>query len=196
MLPIYVSYFVGDSGEKSRGFLRALCFVLGFTVTFSLLGLFAGALGAAMRQHQTAVNLITGGIVILFGLSYLGLIRLPFFKGMERGQSTKSALAAFLFGIVYSVSLTPCIGAFLGSALMMAANYATAGRGLLLLLTYSMGMGLPFLLSAMLIDQLRGAFQRIKAHYKTINTVCGVFLILVGVFMACGWLNRLLALFS
>lgn len=196
MLPIYISYFAGGADKKKNVFVRALCFVLGFTAVFCLLGLFAGTVGAFLAKYRTAVNIVCGIVVILFGLSYLEVIRLPFFKGMKGGRSASTALSAFLFGIVYSVSLTPCIGAFLGSALSLAATAGTALTGTLLLLCYSLGLGIPFLLSAVLIDQLGGAFTWIKKHYKAINLVCGIFLIVVGILMACGLLNALLAVFS
>ena len=196
MLPIYISYFAGGSGSKHRVLLRAICFVLGFTATFSLLGLFAGTLGSLLSMHQTAVNIITGIIVIIFGLSYLDVIKLPFFKGMQSGRKIESAFSAFLFGMIYSISLTPCVGAFLGSALMLASNSSTALTGFFLLIAYSLGLGIPFIISAVLIDKLNSAFTFIKKHYKVINLICGIFLIVVGLMMAFGLLGKLLALFS
>ena len=196
MLPIYISYFAANTDKKYRVLPRVLAFILGFTLVFTALGLFAGALGAFLSKHQTAVNLVCGLIVILLGLNYLELIRLPFFRGRGRGRQLGGAAAAFLFGVVYSVSLTPCVGAFLGSALMLASTSGGALKGAALLLTYSLGLGVPFLCSAVLLDQLNGAFGFIKAHYRVINTVCGLFLIFTGVMMAGGWLNALLGIFS
>lgn len=196
MLPIYISYFAPGGEEKRKTLPRVLAFVLGFTLVFTALGLFAGTLGTLLAKHQRMVNIICGLLVIIFGLSYLELIRLPFFKGMSSGRSADSIISAFLFGAVYSISLTPCVGAFLGSALMLASTSGGALKGALLLLVYSMGLGIPFLLSAVLLERLGSAFSWIKAHYKVINTVCGIFLIAVGVAMAMGWLNTLLHLFS
>lgn len=200
MLPIYISYFAGntadDSTEKRHTVTRSLAFVLGFTVVFTALGLFAGVIGGFLRQYQTAVNIVTGLIVILFGLSYLEVIRLPFFKGMNGALSITSVFSAFLFGMIYSVSLTPCVGAFLGSALMMASSGGQMLTGGLLLLTYSLGLGVPFVISAMLIDRLTHVFNAIKKHYRVINLVCGIFLILVGIAMCFGMMNALLAVFS
>ena len=196
MLPIYVSYFAGGSDKKENIFKRALCFVLGFTVVFGALGLFAGTLGSFLAKYQTAVNVVTGVIVIVFGLSYLEVFSLPFFKGIGSIKKINNAFGAFLFGIIYSVSLTPCVGAFLGSALMLSSNSETALEGLMLLLTYSLGLGIPFVFSAVLLDKLGGTFDFIKKHYGIINKVCGIFLIVVGVFMMFGILNALLALFN
>ena len=186
MLPVYVGYFTGESGRKRKVFLNALFFVFGITLVYCLMGVFAGSFGMLLRQHRLALDLITGGFVILFGLSYLDVIPLPFLKGVSGAKKMNGVLSALLFGLVYSVSLTPCVGAFLGSALMLAANSETALRGLLLLLVFSMGLGVPFVLSAVLIDRLRNTFSWIKAHYRVINRACGVFLILVGFLMACG----------
>ena len=195
MLPIYISYFAANADKKSRVFLRALAFVIGFTVVFTSLGLFAGTLGAFLTKYRTAVNIVSGAIVVVFGLSYLEVIRIPFFKGTQNGMQVKSIFSAFLFGVIYSVSLTPCVGAFLGSALMMASQAGGAVKGTLLLLAYSLGLGIPFLFSAVLIDKLGGAFGFIKRNYKVINLVCGIILIAVGVMMMTGLMNMMLAVF-
>ena len=194
MLPLYVSYFAGGQGQnRSRTAVRAAAFVLGFTVTFTLLGLFAGSLGVLLNRYRTAVNLVTGALVILFGLSYLEVVRLPIFTGMKRMGEVKSLSGAFLFGLVYSVSLTPCVGAFLGSALMLASSSGGAGKGVLLLLCYSLGLGVPFVLSALLLDRLGDVFGFIKRHYRIVNAVCGGFLILLGLLMMTGLLGRAMA---
>ena len=192
MLPVYISYFAVGEEKKSKVFASAAAFVGGFTLVFCLLGLFAGTLGALLRRYQVVVDIVCGLVVILFGLSYLEVIRLPFFKGMQSGHKISGILSAFLFGVIYSVSLTPCVGAFLGSALMLASASATAWRGVLLLFCYSLGMGSLFLLSAVLIDRLKGTFRFIKEHYRVINLVCGIFLIVVGVLMACGLMTTVI----
>ena len=196
MLPVYISYFSGGAGEKKKTLLNAAAFTAGFTVVFCLMGLFAGTLGSFLVKYRTAVNIVCGAVVVLFGLSYLGVIRIPFFKGMQGEREIKNAFSAFVFGLVYSVSLTPCIGAFLGSALMMASASGTALKGLILLFVYSLGLGLPFMISAVLIDRLENVFNAIKAHYKIINLVAGILLIVIGVLMATGLWSRLLALMS
>lgn len=196
MLPLYISYFAAGADKKHRIFVRAISFVLGFTLVFSLLGLFAGTIGSLLSKYRTVVDAVSGFFVVIFGLSYLEVIRLPFFGGMKSSKNAGSILSAFLFGIIYSVSLTPCVGAFLGSALMLASNAGTSLQGTLLLAVYSLGLGIPFLLSAVLIDQLSGAFDFIKKHYRVINLVCGIFLILIGILMMLGHMSALMALFS
>ena len=150
LLPLYISYFSGKADKKGHIFLRAGFFVLGFTVIFTALGLFAGTLSSFLAVYGQAIHVVCGIIVILFGLSYLEVIHLPFFKGMQGAKEISSIFSAFLFGMIYSVSLTPCVGAFLGSALMMASTSGGALTGALLLLTYSLGLGIPFLISAVL----------------------------------------------
>ncbi|MGN0348605.1 MAG: cytochrome c biogenesis CcdA family protein [Roseburia sp.] len=196
MLPLYISYFAGGANQKHRTLLKAAAFVLGFTLVFTTLGLFAGTLGSFLSKHQTIVNLVSGFLVVLFGLGYLEVLPLSFFKGIASAREIKSIFSAFLFGGVYSVSLTPCVGAFLGSALMLASSSGGAKKGALLLLTYSLGLGIPFLLSAVLLDRLNMAFSFIKAHYKVINLICGWFLIFIGIMMMLGLMNLVLSAFS
>ena len=196
MLPIYLSYLAGGPAEQNtrRVFQNALAFVLGFTVLFVVMGGFAGTNGSLFSRAQNAVNLTCGLVVIFFGLHFLGLFRLPFFRGSQgfRPAQGMGPLSSILFGMVFALGWTPCIGAFLGSALMLASQQGSAGEGVVLLLCYSAGLGIPFLLSALLIQSLRSAFQWVKSHYGVINRVCGLLLIAVGILMATGTLNRLL----
>lgn len=196
LLPLYISYFAGKADKKEHIFLRAGAFVLGFTVVFTALGLFAGTLSAFLATYGQVINIVCGIIVIIFGLSYLEVIRIPFFKGMQEAKEISSVFSAFLFGMIYSVSLTPCVGAFLGSALMMASTSGGAVKGALLLLTYSLGLGIPFLISAVLIDRLNSVFTFIKKHYHIVNLVSGIFLIVIGVAMIFGFMNKIMAFFS
>ena len=192
MLPVYISYFAGGGQRRTRKTLTsALGFVLGFTLVFMAMGALAGTLGGFLRRYQTWVNVISGLVVIVFGLSFLGVIRLDFFRGGSRQVNTREMgfFSAVLFGLVFSLSWTPCVGAFLGSALMLASQQGHVLQGMGMLLSYSLGLGIPFLLSAVLIDQLKGAFNFIKRHYTVINYICGGLLILVGILMATGILN-------
>lgn len=199
MLPIYITYFAGG-GERTTGktLKNASGFVLGFTVIFVAMGALAGTLGSFLTRYQTWVNLIGGGIVVLFGLNYMGLLKLNLFRGGGRSVKTEEMgfFSAALFGMVFSVGWTPCVGAFLGSALMLASQQGHVLEGMAMLLCYSLGLGIPFLLSAVLIDKLRGTFNWIKAHYDLVNKICGAALVLVGVLMATGTLGRLLTILS
>ena len=195
MLPIYISYFAGG-GERTTGkTLRcASGFVLGFTAVFVAMGALAGTVGSFLIRYQTVVNIVLGSIVVLFGLNFLGVLNLNLFRGMRGEVKTRDMnfLSAFVFGVVFSVGWTPCVGVFLGSALMLASQQGSALMGTLMLLSYSLGLGVPFLVSAVLIDQLKSAFTFIKRNYGVINKVCGGLLIVVGVLMMTGMLTRFL----
>ena len=197
MLPIYISYFAGG-GERSTGktLKGALGFVFGFTAVFVPLGALAGAVGSFLREYQTVVNVVSGLIVILFGLNFLGVFKLNLFRGSRYSVNTDNVgfFSALLFGMIFSVGWTPCVGAFLGSALMLASQQAHVIEGMLMLLAYSLGLGIPFILSAVLIDYLKTAFNWIKKNYRVINAVSGGLLVLIGILMATGTLGRLLSL--
>ncbi len=196
MLPVYISYFANGENNRKRTLCNAAAFVAGFTVVFLLLGAFAGTVGAALQRYRMVVNLVTGGIVVVLGLNFSGLLRIGFLnrtKKLDVEVKTENVFSTFLFGMVFSIGWTPCVGAFLGSALMLASEQGTMVKGLLMLFVYSMGLGIPFFISALLLDRLKGTFQFIKKNYLWINRIAGVFLIIVGISMMTGWFGRLLA---
>ena len=199
MLPVYLTYFAGG-GERStkKTLTGALGFVLGFTAVFTAMGALAGTIGGFLKQYEVILNIILGLIVIIFGLNYIGVFKLKIFSGMNKGKvrTDMGFFSALLFGIVFFVGWTPCVGAFLGSALALASSEGRVLTGVIMLLLYSLGLGIPFLLSAVLIDKLKSAFAFIKKNYKIINTVCGVFLIIIGILMATGMMNKLLTLLN
>ena len=197
MLPIYISYFAGG-GERSvkKTLAGAVGFVLGFTAVFTAMGALAGTVGSFLREYQTAVNVVSGLVVIFFGLNFLGVFKFNLFQGSKRGVKAGEMdfFSSVLFGVVFSVGWTPCVGAFLGSALMLASQRAHVAEGMLMLLVYSLGLGIPFLLSAVLIGYLKSTFDWIKSHYRIINLVSGGLLVLLGLLMATGLFGRLLSL--
>lgn len=197
MLPIYISYFAGGGERDVRRTLKcAFGFILGFTLVFMAMGALAGTFGSFVMRYQTAVNVVCGFIVVLFGLYYLGILKVNLFRGKKRSVdvSNLNFLSSMVFGFIFSIGWTPCVGAFLGSALLMASTQGQVLTGMIMLLAYSMGLGIPFLISAVLIDQLKTTFDWIKQNYRLINGICGGFLILVGVMMATGTLGKMLAL--
>lgn len=201
MLPIYISYFTGgtsESSKTSKAVINSLGFVLGFTAVFITMGALAGSVGSLLRKYQTAVNIVSGLIVIFFGLNFLGVFRLNLFRGFNKGTINPGSgfFSAMIFGIVFSIGWTPCVGAFLGSALMLASQQGHVLTGIIMLLCYSLGLGIPFVASAILIDKLRTAFDFIKKHYGVINVICGSLLIIVGIAMMTGLLGRLLTLLN
>ena len=199
MLPIYLSYFAGgETKGRLHTLVGAVGFVTGFTAVFVSLGALAGTVGGFLSAHQRWVDLVSGGIVVLFGLNFLGVLPMNMFRGRQgRAQVGEAGFfSSLVFGVVFSLGWTPCVGAFLGSALMLASQQGHVGEGMLMLLAYSLGLGVPFLLSAVLIGRLKTAFDWIKANYRIINLVSGSLLVLVGVLMATGALGQLLNVLS
>lgn len=199
MLPVYISYFAGG-GERSVGktLKCALGFVAGFTAVFVLMGALAGAVGSFLREYQVIVNILSGAIVIFFGLNFLGVFQLDLFKGTAWSVKTDNMgfFSAMLFGFVFAIGWTPCVGAFLGSALMLASQQGHVLEGVWMLVAYSFGLGIPFVLSAVLIDYLKGAFIWIKKHYRVLNAVSGALLVVIGILMATGTMDWLLGILS
>lgn len=199
LLPIYISYFAGGAENKKRTLTNALGFVLGFTAVFVLLGAFAGFFGGFLVRYSKWVNIVAGGIIILLGLNYLGIIKISILNknySIKNSPSEPGFLSSVLFGAVFSIGWSPCVGAFLGSALMLAASSQESYKGILMLLSFSMGLGIPFVLSALILDKLKGVFDFIKRNYKTVNVVSGILLLLLGSAMMTGYLGKLLVLLS
>jgi len=193
LLPIYVSYFSGGSNEGNSGrkpLLNAIGFVLGFTIVFVALGAFAGTIGWFLLYYSRWVSIVTGFVVVVLGLNYLGLINLRFLRvpaKIRLGEAKPSTFSSsFVFGIAFSIAWTPCVSTFLGVALMRAAVQGTAQEGMLMLFVYSIGLGLPFIIGAVLIDKLKGAFDFIKKNYRIINIISGVLLVIIGILMMTG----------
>ena len=204
MLPIYLAYFAGDAGaagERSmrRTLICAAGFVLGFGLVFTVLGAFAGALGSLLVRYQRVVDIVCGAAVIVLGLNYLGILRISALsrtEGIDTEVRPRTFFTSLAFGAVFGLSWTPCVGAFLASALSLAVTSGSLAAGIALLACYSLGLGVPFIISAVLIDQLEGAFTWVKAHYAIIDRVCGVLLVIVGVLMAIGRLGLWLRLLA
>lgn len=187
LLPLYIAYFAaGDNGRK-RVLVNSLGFVLGFTAVFAMLGVFAGVLGQFWVGNQATINAITGGIVIVFGLACMGAFRFRFGgRGISAKVRNLKFFSAIAFGVVFAISWTPCVGAFLGSALMKASRSASWIEGVGMLVVYSLGLGVPLIASAMLMDRLKGTFAWIKRNYRVINMISGMLLVAIGVLLILG----------
>lgn len=205
MIPIYITYFMGgidnldDTSSNKNAVINSLGFVLGFTIIFVLLGAAAGSFGNFVSSHTTLFNVISGILMIILGLNYIDIINIKFLKMSNKINYKVNVFRfekAVLFGMIFSIGWSPCVGAFLGSALMLAANTQTMIHGSLMLLSYSLGLGIPFILSAILIENLKHTFNFIKKHYKLINNLSGIFLILIGIAMISGMFGKLIALFA
>jgi cytochrome c-type biogenesis protein len=198
MIPLYIGYLAGGTVSKDGNIVKennnliknSISFVLGFTVLFIALGASASFLGTYLNEHLDIINRVGGVIVIIFSLSFLGVKFLPFLENTYKLKTKTTGLgifSSFLFGIVFAVGWSPCTGPFLGSALMLAANSDTLNQGIFTLFSYSMGLGVPFLISAILLKQLEGAFNFIKKHYKVVTLVSGLLLLAMGILMTLGY---------
>lgn len=196
MLPIYISYFAGqETTEKStlKTVCNAITFVLGFTLVFIMLGVFSASIGMILKSNIKIVNVILGIIVILFGLNFMGVIKLDIInkcRGIKLKENRFQVLSSFVFGVIFSITWTPCVGAFLGTALSIITISGNISKGLFLIITYCIGLGLPFVISAVFIDKLKNVFSSIKKHYGLINKICGIFLCIIGILMVTGLIDK------
>ena len=187
MLPIYISYFVGKDNKKtSKAVINSIGFVLGFTLVFLLLSIFASSLGRLVSGSIKYIKIVFGIIIILLGLNYMEILKLNFLNKTKRVQAdTKDLnfLKALIFGVLFSISWTPCIGTFLSSALLLIAKEQEILKGIILMLIYSVGLGIPFIISAIFIEKLKTLFDFIKKNYGIIKKVSGLILIVMGIYM-------------
>jgi cytochrome c-type biogenesis protein len=195
LVPIYLAQLVGQSVHQSTDghqehparlttFLHALMFVLGFTLAFVALGATASTLGSFLRTYQLLLRQVGGMILILFGLHLTGLFELPLLywqKHVNYRPSRPSYPASLLIGLIFAIGWTPCVGLILGPILGLAANAATLQQGVILLLFYSLGLGLPFLLLGLGLDQLSRLLKWLKPHVGKIEVGTGVVMIVAGV---------------
>jgi cytochrome c-type biogenesis protein len=199
MLPIYISYFAAGEADKRKSLINSVGFVLGFAVVFIAMGAFMGTFGRLLRDYTTTLNIATGLIVIVFGLNFMGVFNIGFLNRVSHKTADVKNLgfpSSVLFGIVFSIGWTPCVGAFLGSALLVASLGGSTLQGIAMLLAFSLGLGIPFVASALLIDRLKVAFDFIKRNYKVINVLSGVLLIIIGILMATGYMGYFLSLLT
>ncbi len=187
MLPIYISYFVGKEEKKlSKTIANATGFVLGFTIIFIILSILASTIGAAISKYIKYIKIIFGIIIICLGLNYMDILKIKALnksKGIKADTKNLNFIKSMIFGILFSISWTPCIGTFLGAALMLIAKEQDILKGIILMIIYSIGLGIPFIISAILIEKLKEMFNFIKKNYNKIKKISGIILILMGVYI-------------
>lgn len=210
MVPIYLFYMAGVAGKerdrekyglehRSRLIINALGFVTGFTLVFVALGAAATAIGHFLKENIDVFRKIGGIVIIIFGLNFLGLLKLNFLNVERRFNYSFKQLKFFssvIFGAVFGFGWTPCLGPFLGTALITAGNSETLLQGITLLLLYSAGLGVPFIVVALLFDELKDILSKIQKHYGIIRIVSGIVLILAGILVFTDSLNYLSGLFQ
>lgn len=187
MLPIYISYFMGEEGKgKKKAVLNSIAFVLGFTLVFLTLSIFANVAGNIISRYIRNIKIVFGIIIIILGFNYMEILKLKFLnktKGIKIKDKNLNFFKAMTFGILFSISWTPCIGTFLASALFLIAKEQELVKGILLMILYSIGLGIPFIISAILIEKLKEVFDFIKKNYKKVKIISGLILIIMGLYM-------------
>lgn len=201
MIPIYLSYFIGENDNKEniedengkktiasssrKMIINSIGFVIGFTIVFLLLGIFASSLGNLLTQNIKYIKIVFGVMIIIFGLNYMEILKINVLNKTKRKNVDKknfTFIKSIIFGILFSCSWTPCIGTFLSSALLLVANSESLIKGVVMMLLYSIGLGIPFIVSAIFIDKLKNVFKVIKSHYSIIKKVSGIILIISGIY--------------
>lgn len=194
LVPPYLIYltgatigYVSQDGEKSSSrrvvMVSALMFVLGFSTVFVSLGASASFLGGFIRAWSAQFSILAGVVIIIMGLHFLGLTRIGFLMREGRLSIPKPVglWGAYVMGLAFAFGWTPCIGPILAAILSVAAAEATVTKGAGLLAVYSLGLGIPFLLAAFMIDRFSGLLARVKRHLATVERVMGVLMIITGV---------------
>lgn len=208
IVPPYLAYMGGitvtemedDRAARRRVLLSAFYFVLGLSTVFILLGFTASTFGRFFLANQDAFVVIAGLLVMVFGLHFLGVIRIGFLSRearIETGQKGGSAFGAYILGLAFAFGWTPCIGPILSAILSLAASEGSVPRGTLLLAVYALGLGLPFLAVAAFFPRLKGLMGWMRRHMDRIEKIMGLLLWTVGLMMATGqftdfalWLNE------
>ncbi|RJL22514.1 cytochrome c biogenesis CcdA family protein [Bailinhaonella thermotolerans] len=201
LVPGYLSYVTGMSGadfaERARGrmLLGGALFVLGFALVFVSAGALFGGVGQALLQHQETITRVLGGLTVVLGLAFMGLV-----PGLQRDVRIHKLPAAGLagaplLGVVFGLGWTPCIGPTLAAVLSLSLSEASAGRGAALSLAYALGLGLPFLLAGLAYRRALRAFKAVRRHSLAVMRVGGAMLVVVGVLLVTGqWMEFVTAL--
>ncbi len=201
LVPIFLAQMVGQSVSQSSArarqlitFLHSLAFVMGFTLAFIALGATASKLGSVLHANQFLLRQVGGILLVIIGLHMTGILKLPFLywqKRFEFHPSRPGYTASFVIGLIFAIGWTPCVGLILGPILGLAASASTLREGVMLLLVYSLGLGIPFLLLGLGLDRFSKLLKWLKPHLGKIEFVTGLLMIVLGVMI---YFNLLLTL--
>lgn len=205
LIPAYLSFISGvsidqlQSSENRAAVLRktiytALVFVLGFSTVFILLGAGATAVGSLLKEYQDIISKVFSVIILIFALHFLGVYRLKFLAFEKKVHATVkplNLLSIYVVGLAFAFGWTPCVGPILGSILGVAAAKETISQGIYLLVAYSLGLAIPFMLTAIAMNSLLGVFSWVKRHFRLIEILSGVLLLALAVLMFFGVFERL-----
>ena len=186
LLPIYVSYFTGEDKNKNKAIANSIAFVLGFSIVFIILAILANRVGSAATPYMKYIKIFFGVLVIILGLNYMEILKFDLFSKIKKfnvNVKNLNIIRAFIFGILFSISMTPCVGTFLSSALLLIASKESMIEGIILIILYCIGLGIPFIISTILIDKLKSTFNFIKKNYKIVRIISGIILIIMGIYL-------------
>ena len=206
LVPPYLGYIGGTTFDQLTGeegidrqvwrrvVIAAIVFVLGFTTVFVSLGAGASSIGQLMQSYRTPLGTVAGAVIILFGLHFLGILRIPLLYKEARfdaGSGGASLFGAYVMGLAFAFGWTPCIGPILATVLTLAANEQSMWAGVRLLFAYSLGLGIPFVLAAVAIRPFLGFMKRFKRHFGLLEKVMGLLLVATGLLFMLGAQNSL-----
>jgi len=205
LIPSYITYITGLSFAdlqaehpshiiRQKSILHSLSFIAGFTVVFVLLGASATYIGSVLQENATIIRKIGGVLLVILGIHVTGMLPLKFLLGEKRvsiKHKPAGYVGSFLVGIAFAAGWTPCIGPILAAILAVAATQDSMYQGIMLLLLYSMGLGVPFFISALAMHRFLIVFNRFKKYIHIFEVFTGILLIVIGVLIYTNWLSRL-----
>ncbi|MHB1275590.1 MAG: cytochrome c biogenesis CcdA family protein [Candidatus Humimicrobiaceae bacterium] len=204
LVPVYISFMTSKAALQNKKnklsdrlfiFLNSIFFVLGFSLIFIILGSTATFIGKILRDYSNIISRVGGGLLIIFGLNYMGIFKIPFLNFEKKFNIPQSAkynyLGSFLIGIIFSFGWVPCIGMILSGILLLASRLDTLAQGIFLLLAYSLGLGIPFMLFSVFIGLFSKFFKKINKYMKIIPIISGIFLIILGIVFLTGSMTKL-----
>ncbi|MCR4662420.1 MAG: cytochrome c biogenesis protein CcdA [Endomicrobiaceae bacterium] len=202
LIPVYITLVTGLSVEELDNkknllsvFLSSVCFVLGFTTVFVFLGLSVTFIGQFFLNNINVLRTVGGIIVIIFALHLLGIFKIKIlykqFSWIDKIKRTSNYFTIYLIGCAFAFSWTPCVDPILASILIMAATQGTIAKGTSLLFIYSLGLAIPFILTALFVTKFLTLFQSLKKYYKQIEIISGILLIIIGILIISGGFNKI-----
>ncbi len=200
IVPPYLAFMTGSSmeeiqaGKSKKVIIASLFFVMGLSTVFMFLGIAASAIGRSLLQFQSEMTIVGGVIIIIFGLHFLGIFRIPFLYREARIESNSKGgtyFSAYILGLAFAFGWTPCIGPILGTILLLVAEEGSILKGMAMMGAYAIGLGLPFLLAAVFINRAIGVMNNLKRHMGKIEKFSGALLVLIGVMMITGSFTRM-----
>ena len=189
LVPIYISYFMGleeNASKVKKALLNSIAFVFGSSIIFILIAILATSLGSWIAGNMIYFKIAFAIILIFCGLDYMELIKISMPNinvSFKFNVGKLNLIKSFIFGILFTISHTPCTGVFLATALALVANEQSILKGIVLMLLYSIGLGIPFIASALLIEKAKKVFEFIKKHYKMFKIISGMILILSAIYL-------------